>query len=57
MIRAGSEPVLGEINRKPDGLGAIREVARLTKPIRVAKRVLFYGSEDFRHDWVNRFDE
>jgi hypothetical protein len=32
-------------------LGPVKDVARVTKPARILKRVLFYGSEDFRNHW------
>ena len=57
LVQAGSHPVVGDVNRQPDGLNQIRTIAKFTRPLRVSERFLFYGNEDFRHDWVNRFDE
>jgi hypothetical protein len=57
LLIAGDRPPIGDTNRRALDLGPVKEVARLTKPIRVAKRVLFYGSDDFRHAWVNRLDD
>jgi hypothetical protein len=57
LLRAGARPPVGDTNRRGADLGPVREVARLTRPLRVTKRVLFYGTEEFRNDWVHRFDE
>ncbi|OJH42370.1 type VI immunity family protein [Cystobacter ferrugineus] len=57
LLRAGELPPIGDVNRRAPDLGPVREVARLTRPLRVTKRVLFYGTEEFRNAWVHRFDE
>jgi len=57
LLVAGELPPVGDVNRRALDLGPLKEVARVTKPARVAKRVLFYGTEAFRHNWVNRFDD
>jgi hypothetical protein len=56
LLRAGGLPPVGDTNRQALDLAPVREVARLTKPLRVAKRVFLYGTEEFRNDWLNRFD-
>ena len=57
LLVAGELPPVGDVNRRALDLGPVKEVARVTKPARVTKRVLFYGAEAFRHNWVNRFDD
>ena len=57
LLRAGESPAIGDSNRQAADLGPVKEVARLTKPLRSTKRVLFYGSDDFRHHWVDRLDD
>jgi hypothetical protein len=57
LLRAGDTPTVGDMNLGGGDLGAVKEVARLTRNIRIGKRVLFYGAEEFRHNWVNRFDD
>jgi hypothetical protein len=57
FLLAGDLPPVGDVNRRAPDLGPVKEVARVTRPARVSKRVLFYGSEDFRTNWVNRFDD
>lgn len=57
FLLAGDLPPVGDVNRRALDLGPVKEVARVTRPARVSRGVLFYGSEDFRTDWVNRFDD
>ncbi|MBK9259438.1 MAG: DUF3396 domain-containing protein [Polyangiaceae bacterium] len=56
MLVAGQLPPVGDVNRHALDLGPVREVARLTRPLRPEKKVLFYGTEEFRNGWVHRFD-
>lgn len=57
LLRAGELPPVGDTNRRAPDLGPVKEVARVTRRVRVSRRVLFYGPEDFRTNWVNRFDD
>lgn len=57
LLRAGDRPAIGDTNRRALDLAPVREVSRLTRPVRVTKRVLFYGTEEFRLGWVDRLDE
>ena len=54
LLRAGEFPLIGDTN-----LGALPEVARLTKPLRITEKyVLLYGAEEFYRDgWLHRFDK
>lgn len=55
LLQAGSVPSVGERDDEPN-FTAVREVARLTKPVRPTKPTLFYGTEEFRTGWVFRLD-
>ncbi len=57
LLQAGERPPIGDSNGQALDLDPVREVARLTKPLRIARKVLFYGTEEFRNGWVHRFDE
>jgi hypothetical protein len=55
MIVAGEHPPIGDVNRGATDVALLKEVAALTKPVR-AQMEIGFGSEEFRHGWLNRFD-
>ena len=57
LLRAGERPPIGDTNRRALDLDPVREVAQLTRPLRITKQLLFYGAEEFNRGWVHRFDE
>ena len=54
-IIAGDVPPIGDVNRGAQDLQLLKEVAALTRPVRISMEIGF-GSESFRRNWLSRFD-
>ena len=56
LLIAGESPPVGDVNRGAQDIEGLKEVAALTKPVR-AKMEIGFGSDTFRHGWLDRFDK
>ncbi|SHM78264.1 Protein of unknown function [Rhizobacter sp. OV335] len=54
-IIAGDVPPIGDVNRGAQDLQLLKEVAALTRPVRISMEIGF-GSESFRRNWLSRLD-
>jgi hypothetical protein len=55
MLIAGDMAPVGDANRGLHDIQWLKEVARLTKPVR-ARMEIGFGSDTFREGWLNRLD-
>lgn len=55
MLIASDRPPIGDVNRGARDIGALKEVAAITKTVR-AKMEIGFGGDSFRQGWQRRFD-